>query len=311
MSLCEGRATISRTSAAIASAPQIRLLTGGHPLDHAVQSARGIAPRTDDERGWRHDAGVLFVLRGAHVGDPLRVLSSGRYLVQEGHARVRHRPEPISGRSGPRKHGYDVWRYRSVAVTVTECVTTERRRGGLTLSRRGGRCYPSTRAQGIETMARLALQLFGGFRARLEPGGPLRLPTRKAEALLAYLAVPLASRTRGTSSRVSSGVTFLSSSSRESPPDTLPSPPCDRDPGGTCLRSTPTACRSYRPRSWWTWRRSAGGHPRCSGGACPGGGPVPGGLARRPRGGRPALRGLAVAERERLRKLILEALADC
>ena len=40
-------------------------------------------------------------------------------------------------------------------------------------------------------MARLALQLFGGFRARLEPGGPLRLPTRKAEALLAYLAVPL------------------------------------------------------------------------------------------------------------------------
>jgi len=40
-------------------------------------------------------------------------------------------------------------------------------------------------------VARLCLQLFGGFRARLEPGTVLRLPTRKAEALLAYLALPL------------------------------------------------------------------------------------------------------------------------
>ena len=36
----------------------------------------------------------------------------------------------------------------------------------------------------------LRLQLFGGFRARLEPGQSVRLPTRKAEALLAYLALP-------------------------------------------------------------------------------------------------------------------------
>src|SRR5258708_6520797 len=40
-------------------------------------------------------------------------------------------------------------------------------------------------------MARLRLTLFGGFQARLEPGGPLALPTRKAQALLAYLALPL------------------------------------------------------------------------------------------------------------------------
>jgi DNA-binding SARP family transcriptional activator len=39
-------------------------------------------------------------------------------------------------------------------------------------------------------MARLHLSLLGGFRARLEPGGPISLPTRKAQALLAYLALP-------------------------------------------------------------------------------------------------------------------------
>ena len=39
-------------------------------------------------------------------------------------------------------------------------------------------------------MARLALTLLGGFRARLDSGAPLALPTRKAQALLAYLAVP-------------------------------------------------------------------------------------------------------------------------
>jgi DNA-binding SARP family transcriptional activator len=43
-------------------------------------------------------------------------------------------------------------------------------------------------------MARLVLTLLGGFRARLHPGTPrLALPTRKAQALLAYLAVPLGS----------------------------------------------------------------------------------------------------------------------
>src|SRR5262245_4856227 len=40
-------------------------------------------------------------------------------------------------------------------------------------------------------MARLTLTLLGGFRARLDPGAPLALPTRKAQALLAYLAMPL------------------------------------------------------------------------------------------------------------------------
>jgi DNA-binding SARP family transcriptional activator len=39
-------------------------------------------------------------------------------------------------------------------------------------------------------MARLSLQLLGGFRAWLGPGRAVRLPTRKAEALVAYLAIP-------------------------------------------------------------------------------------------------------------------------
>jgi class 3 adenylate cyclase/two-component SAPR family response regulator/tetratricopeptide (TPR) repeat protein len=46
------------------------------------------------------------------------------------------------------------------------------------------------RAQIGDTMARLTLTLLGGFRARLEGGAPVALPTRKAQALLAYLAVP-------------------------------------------------------------------------------------------------------------------------
>lgn len=39
-------------------------------------------------------------------------------------------------------------------------------------------------------MARLQLMLLGGFQARLVPGGAVNLPTRKAKALLAYLALP-------------------------------------------------------------------------------------------------------------------------
>jgi DNA-binding SARP family transcriptional activator len=39
-------------------------------------------------------------------------------------------------------------------------------------------------------MPGLILTLLGGFQARLEPGGACRLPTRKAQALLAYLALP-------------------------------------------------------------------------------------------------------------------------
>jgi len=40
-------------------------------------------------------------------------------------------------------------------------------------------------------MARLSLTLFGGFQARLEPATPVSIPTRKGQALLAYLALPL------------------------------------------------------------------------------------------------------------------------
>ena len=38
-------------------------------------------------------------------------------------------------------------------------------------------------------MRRVSLRLFGGFQARLEPGVSLTLPTKKAQALLAYLAL--------------------------------------------------------------------------------------------------------------------------
>ena len=39
-------------------------------------------------------------------------------------------------------------------------------------------------------MPRLALALLGGFQARLDASAPFTLPTRKAQALLAFLAVP-------------------------------------------------------------------------------------------------------------------------
>src|SRR5215510_4396164 len=39
-------------------------------------------------------------------------------------------------------------------------------------------------------MGRLRLTLLGGFQARLGAGAPLRLRTRKTQALLAYLALP-------------------------------------------------------------------------------------------------------------------------
>src|SRR5262245_28053042 len=40
-------------------------------------------------------------------------------------------------------------------------------------------------------MTRLSLTLLGGFQARLDPGPPLALSTRKSQALLAYLALPV------------------------------------------------------------------------------------------------------------------------
>ena len=40
-------------------------------------------------------------------------------------------------------------------------------------------------------MALISVALLGGFRARLDAGPALTLPTRKAQAVLAYLAVPL------------------------------------------------------------------------------------------------------------------------
>ena len=39
-------------------------------------------------------------------------------------------------------------------------------------------------------MGRLTLTLLGDFQARLGPGPPLRLQSRKTEALLAYFALP-------------------------------------------------------------------------------------------------------------------------
>ena len=39
-------------------------------------------------------------------------------------------------------------------------------------------------------MAHLHLTLLGGFQARLASGQALSLPTKKAQALLAYLALP-------------------------------------------------------------------------------------------------------------------------
>src|SRR5262249_29833557 len=54
---------------------------------------------------------------------------------------------------------------------------------------RGGHaCY---REAAETVMARLTLTLLGGFRAHLDPGAPLAFPTRKAQALLCYLAMPL------------------------------------------------------------------------------------------------------------------------
>src|SRR5262249_55820379 len=45
-------------------------------------------------------------------------------------------------------------------------------------------------SQGETVIPRLSLTLLGGFRAHLGPGPPLTLPTRKAQALLAYLGLP-------------------------------------------------------------------------------------------------------------------------
>jgi len=42
----------------------------------------------------------------------------------------------------------------------------------------------------MRAMARLELTLLGGFQARLEPGSLLPIPTRKAQALVGYLAMP-------------------------------------------------------------------------------------------------------------------------
>src|SRR5207245_3345412 len=43
----------------------------------------------------------------------------------------------------------------------------------------------------LKSAARLKLTLLGGFQAQLEAGAALVLPTRKTQALLAYLALPL------------------------------------------------------------------------------------------------------------------------
>ena len=55
-------------------------------------------------------------------------------------------------------------------------------------ARDGYACY---REAAEEVMARLTLTLLGGFRAHLDPGALLAIQTRKAQALIAYLAMPL------------------------------------------------------------------------------------------------------------------------
>jgi DNA-binding SARP family transcriptional activator/tetratricopeptide (TPR) repeat protein len=62
-----------------------------------------------------------------------------------------------------------------------------RRPSTIADARDGRGCY---REDADKVMARLILTLLGGFRAHLDPGTPLAFPTRKAQALLAYLAMP-------------------------------------------------------------------------------------------------------------------------
>src|SRR5713226_157281 len=50
-------------------------------------------------------------------------------------------------------------------------------------------CYGPSRTSG-GSMARIHLALFGTFQARVEPETRIALPTRKSQALLAYLAFP-------------------------------------------------------------------------------------------------------------------------
>ena len=57
----------------------------------------------------------------------------------------------------------------------------------MAYARDGYACY---RQAAEKVMARLTLTLLGGFRAHLDPGAPLAFPTRKAQALLAYVAMP-------------------------------------------------------------------------------------------------------------------------
>src|SRR5262249_41737300 len=65
------------------------------------------------------------------------------------------------------------------------------RRKELTVMSRGGGTVARDRARVrplAATMSPLTLRLLGGFDAQADPGGPLAIPTRKAQALLAYLA---------------------------------------------------------------------------------------------------------------------------
>jgi len=50
---------------------------------------------------------------------------------------------------------------------------------------------PSVWGEALKVAVRLKLALLGGFQAQLDAGPTLLLPTRKTEALLAYLALPL------------------------------------------------------------------------------------------------------------------------
>src|SRR6266567_393752 len=82
-------------------------------------------------------------------------------------------------------------RVRIVAGSVKNGVSGRGPGGG----RWGPMAYSATLLAGsnggaLKPAARLKLTLLGGFQAQLDAGAALVLPTRKAQALLAYLAVP-------------------------------------------------------------------------------------------------------------------------
>jgi len=122
---------------------------------------------------------------------------------------------------------------------------------------------PSSEASRVAlAMARLSLTLLGGFQARLEPGGAVSLPTRKAQALLAYLALPL-----GQAHPRDKLAALLWGGIRRSQPAAAcvkRSSPCARrsgPPSHRVSRSTATRSPSIDAPSASMWPSSSGSSP--------------------------------------------------